>query len=43
MSVLHLTKEDFDLVTGEGKSLVDFWASWCRRQLHGLRRNMRAR
>ena len=29
MSVQHLTKENFDLVTGEGKSLVDFWASWC--------------
>ena len=29
MSVQHLTKENFELVTGEGKSLVDFWASWC--------------
>lgn len=29
MSVLHLTKNDFDSVIREGTVLVDFWASWC--------------
>lgn len=29
MATVHLTEENFDAVTGEGKSLVDFWATWC--------------
>ena len=29
MAIVHLTEENFDAVTGEGKSLVDFWATWC--------------
>ena len=29
MAILHLTEENFDAVTGEGRSLVDFWATWC--------------
>ena len=29
MAIQHLTKENFDSVTGQGRSLVDFWASWC--------------
>lgn len=29
MAILHLTEENFDAVTGEGMSLVDFWATWC--------------
>lgn len=29
MSVIHLTKNDFDSVIAGGKCLVDFWAGWC--------------
>ena len=29
MSVQHLTEQDFDSVIATGRSLVDFWASWC--------------
>ena len=29
MAIQHLTEENFDAVTGEGRSLVDFWATWC--------------
>lgn len=29
MAIVHLTEENFDAVTGEVKSLVDFWATWC--------------
>ena len=29
MSILHLTKENFDSTIAEGKVLVDFWADWC--------------
>lgn len=29
MAVLHLTKENFDETIQSGKTLVDFWASWC--------------
>lgn len=29
MAVQHLNKSNFDTVTGEGLSLVDFWATWC--------------
>lgn len=29
MAIVHLTEENFYAVTGEGKSLVDFWATWC--------------
>ena len=29
MSVLHLTAENFDATIGNGRALVDFWASWC--------------
>ena len=29
MAVIHLTKANFDSTIGEGKCLVDFWASWC--------------
>jgi len=29
MSVMHLTKDNFDSVTSEGLVLVDFWATWC--------------
>lgn len=29
MSVLHLTKDNFDSVTSSGLVLVDFWAEWC--------------
>lgn len=29
MAIVHLTEENFDAVTGEGKSLVDFRATWC--------------
>lgn len=29
MSVMHLTKDNFDSVTSSGLVLVDFWATWC--------------
>ena len=29
MAIIHLTKDNFDAVTGEGTALVDFWATWC--------------
>ena len=29
MAITHLNSENFDAVTGEGLSLVDFWATWC--------------
>ena len=29
MSTQHLTTENFDKAISTGKSLVDFWASWC--------------
>ena len=30
MSVLHITKENFDAAVGSGKPvLLDFWATWC--------------
>ena len=29
MAISHLSKVDFDAVTGEGLALVDFWATWC--------------
>ena len=29
MSVQHLTSENFDSVISSGRSLVDFWATWC--------------
>ena len=29
MAISHLSKVDFDTVTGEGLALVDFWATWC--------------
>ena len=29
MSVMHLTKDNFDSITSSGLVLVDFWATWC--------------
>lgn len=29
MAVIHLNKENFDAVTGQGLVLIDFWATWC--------------
>ena len=29
MSTQHLTTDSFDQAISKGKSLVDFWASWC--------------
>ena len=29
MSVQHLTSENFDSVIASGRTLVDFWATWC--------------
>lgn len=29
MSVMHLTKDNFDSITSSGLVLVDFWAEWC--------------
>ena len=29
MSIIHLTESNFDAVTGDGVSLIDFWAGWC--------------
>jgi len=29
MAIIHLTKDNFDSVIGQGKSIVDFWAGWC--------------
>lgn len=29
MAVLNPTKEQFDSLTSEGMTVVDFWATWC--------------
>ena len=29
MAITHLNSDNFDAVTGEGLTLVDFWATWC--------------
>ncbi len=29
MAVIHLNKDNFDAVTGQGLVLIDFWATWC--------------
>lgn len=29
MSVMHLTKDNFDSIISSGLVLVDFWATWC--------------
>lgn len=29
MSVMHLTKDNFDSITSSGLVIVDFWAEWC--------------
>ena len=29
MSIMHLTKDNFDSITSSGLVLVDFWAPWC--------------
>lgn len=29
MAVIHLTRDNFELVTASGTVLVDFWATWC--------------
>ena len=29
MSVIELTKENFDATVASGDTLVDFWAPWC--------------
>lgn len=29
MAITHLNSDNFDSVTGEGLTLVDFWATWC--------------
>ncbi len=29
MAITHLNSGNFDAVTGEGLTLVDFWATWC--------------
>ena len=29
MSIMHLTKDNFDSITSSGLVLVDFWATWC--------------
>ena len=29
MAVIHLNQDNFDAAVGEGRVLVDFWATWC--------------
>ena len=29
MAIIHLNKDNFDTVTAEGITVVDFWAAWC--------------
>ena len=29
MAITHLNSDNFEAVTGEGLTLVDFWATWC--------------
>jgi thioredoxin 1 len=29
MATVELTADNFDVLTGEGMVLVDFWAAWC--------------
>lgn len=29
MALQHATDENFDMMTKDGLTLVDFWASWC--------------
>ena len=43
MSIMHLTKDNFDSITSSGLVLVDFWATWCGPILEEFDKQMEGR